>query len=250
MDYTLLYRTYGIMMNNRKPLVLLFVVLLFGVTGCVYLRFLKVKHQLEDFEKNFEIDDSIGLDLVFKNPVLEEGDIVWLMSSEPENNSTRNDQKVLTYILEKRYYRTKNEKDNYDIPVRFTIEDEHLTRVSLPERFLKYFSKSLFRNLLNSFGKADINKFSKEAKSNVKKSDSYKLPSTKEIAEVLGKPYFQKKDGSELIYIYKYHINTEGPDNRPGVKLEYRFNEKGEMLKSVKSNIKGIDIAIDFSDTT
>ena len=45
--------------------------LIFGlVTGCVYLRFLKVKNQMADFNSNFEITDTDGLSLNFKNPVL------------------------------------------------------------------------------------------------------------------------------------------------------------------------------------
>lgn len=235
-------------MNNRKFYLTILLILIVGLTGCVYLRFLKVKHQLEDFEENFSIDDAGGLTLIFKNPVLEDGDIVWLMSSEPDRNSNEDDRKVLTYILEKRYLRVRNEKKNYDIPVKFIIEEDRLSQVKLPERFLKYFSKSLFRNLLNSFAKADIKKLSKEARSSVGKSDDYKLPGTREIMTVLGKPYFSKKTDSQLIYIYKYYINKEGPDDRPGVRFEYYFDENGEILRSVKSNIKGMDVYIDFSD--
>lgn len=248
MDYTLLYKFCRKEMVKKTLYCSILILLLIGMTGCVYLRFLKVKHQLEHFDKNFEIDDSGGLTLIFLNPVLEDGDIEWLMSSKPEKNSSENGERILTYILEKRYFRVKNDSENYDIPVRFIIKDGRLSTVTLPERFLKYFSKALFKNLLNSFGKAEIKKLRKEAKSSVRKSDEYRLPTTQQITEVLGKPYYRKKVSSDTVYIYKYHINTTGPEDRPGVHFEYYFDGKDNTLRSVKSNIKGMDVYIDFSD--
>lgn len=232
--------------NNINKL--LFLILLLTLSGCVYYRFLKVKYQLGNFDRNFAIDDKGGLSVEFKNPVLEAGDIVWLMSAEPDYKHDSENEKVWTYILKKRYLRSKREKGNFDIPVKFIIEKGKIKKVTLPERFLKYFSMSLFKNLLNSFGRADISKFHKEAKSSVKQSNEYKLPTTKEISEVLGIPYYTKNEKSDLIYVYKYYINAKGKPDRPGVSFIYHFREKDRVLKSVKSNVKGVDIAIDFSD--
>jgi len=233
--------------KNLKTILLL--ILILSLSGCIYYRFLKVKYQLDDFEKNFSVDDKGGLSVEFKNPVLQSGDIVWLMSANPDSKQDSENEKIWTYILKKRYHRSKNENGNFDIPVKFIIKNEKVNKVTLPERFLKYFSMSLFKNLLNSFGRADISKFHKEARTNVKESNHYKLPTTKEISEVLGSPYYRKKVNSDLVYVYKYYINAEGKSDRPGVNFIYHFREKDRVLRSVKSNIKGVDIAIDFSDT-
>lgn len=237
-------------MKNKILLISILILIVTGITGCVYLRFLKVKNQLEDFEKNFLIDDSQGLSLVFKNPVLEEGDIKWLMSADPDRNSDQEDSRILTYILKKRYNRIKNEKENFDIPVKFRINEGRLSRVTLPDRFLKYFSSSLFKSLLGSFGQADIKKFSKEARSRVKESEEYSLPTTKEIVAVLGNPYYRKMDRKKVSFIYRYYINEDGPADRPGVRFNFHFDRKSNKLLEVKSNIKGIDISIDFSESS
>lgn len=228
---------------------ILFLILLLTLSGCVYYRFLKVKYQLENFEKNFAIDDKGGLTVEFKDPVLEAGDIVWLMSAKPDYKQDSENKKVWTYILKKRYFRAQKESGDFDIPVKFIIEKGKIKKVTLPERFLKYFSMSLFKNLLDSFGKADISKFHKEARSSVKQSKEYKLPTTKEISQVLGIPYYRKNVNSDLVYVYKYYINAKGKPDRPGVNFIYHFRKKDKVLKSVISNVKGVDIAIDFSDS-
>ena len=60
------------LMNLRSKIKFIFLAFfLIGlVTGCVYLRFLKVKNQMADFNKNFEITEENGLSLNFLNPVL------------------------------------------------------------------------------------------------------------------------------------------------------------------------------------
>ena len=68
-------------LDNRISVFLLVIILL--STGCVYLRLLQVKNQLNDFEGNFDLKDQNGLKLVFKNPVLLSRDIVWLTKNNP-----------------------------------------------------------------------------------------------------------------------------------------------------------------------
>ena len=55
-------------------LVLLTIVLF--LTGCVFVRMMKIKSQLNDFESNFELNDNNGLTLVFLNPELLADDVL------------------------------------------------------------------------------------------------------------------------------------------------------------------------------
>lgn len=236
-----------------KKTFICFITLIFlsvSLSGCVYLRFLKVKNQLDDFERNFTLDDSGGLHLGFENPVLRDSDIVWLMSSEPEKTQQywekgQNKEKW-TYVLMKRYRTADNEKGNFDIPVYFIMTDGKLTSISLPERFTEYFSIAMFRDLMDSFGDADVSRLRKESRSRVEGSDQYRLPTTREIRSVLGVPYYNQRDKKDNFYYYRYYINTTGPEDRPGVMIKYSFDPENDELKYIESNIKGAKILIDF----
>ncbi|MGI9533801.1 MAG: hypothetical protein ACR2NW_02520 [Thermodesulfobacteriota bacterium] len=220
------------------------------VTGCVYLRFLKVKNQMADFNKNFEITEENGLSLNFLNPVLKKKDMVWLMGTEPTINESDGDPSIWIYELKKRYHSKTTEKKNYDIPLKLKYENNRLTALTLPERFTKYFSKSLFEKFLQTFGEAEISKEDRQASSKYEGADKSEIPSTKEILAVLGKPYYSKVDGEERTYVYRYKILSPNPDKDPGVKIIYHFNKENNLLKSVEANIKGLKVLIEFTKLT
>ena len=77
------------------------ILILLLTSGCVLVRMLKVKNQLNDFDKNFDLHDKRGLTLVFKNPVLGSNDIEWLMKGEPSANKKIEKGELWTYVFEK-----------------------------------------------------------------------------------------------------------------------------------------------------
>ncbi|MGI9553663.1 MAG: hypothetical protein ACR2NC_01960 [Thermodesulfobacteriota bacterium] len=239
-------------MNLRSKIKFIFLAFfLIGlVTGCVYLRFLKVKNQMADFNKNFEITEENGLSLNFLNPVLKKKDMVWLMGTEPTIKESEGDPSVWVYELKKRYRGKTTEKKIYDIPLRLKYENNRLTALTLPERFTKYFSKSLFEKFLQTFGEAEISKEDRQASSKYEGADKSEIPSTKEILAVLGKPYYNRVEGEERTYVYRYKILSPDPDKDLGVKIIYHFNKETNLLNSVEANIKGLKVLIEFTKLT
>ncbi len=237
-------------MTIRKKIAfsLLALVIFSTVTGCVYLRFLKLKNQMADFNKNFEITEDKGLSLVFLNPVLKKSDMVWLMGTEPTIMEVDGSPDNWIYELKKRYRGKKNEEGDFDIPLDLTYKKNKLTVFTMPERFTKYFSKSLFEKFLSTLGQAEIDKGEKQANSTYEGASKTEIPTTKEIRAVLGNPYSGGVTKEARTFIYRYKILSPDPEKNLGVRITYNFNKKTDYLESVVANIKGLKVKISFSD--
>ena len=238
-------------MLKRKVLTYttLFVVLTL-ISSCVYYRFMKMKRQLNDFDKNFALSDTEGLSLIFKKPVLLKSDIVWLMLTGPVESMSASKDDSWLYILEKKTRSRYRDESEFDIHVRMRFNEKgKLIKMSLPERFLKYFSKSLFEKLLGSIGEADISKLNKEATSEFKGDKDTEIPTTREVIHVLGRPYSIKNSETERSYIYKYQSKSPDPEQE-GVKIRFflTFDKETDLMNNFLGGFKGIKINIDFSD--
>ena len=172
------------------------------------------------------------------------------MGTEPTIKESEGDPSVWVYELKKRYRGKTTEKKIYDIPLRLKYENNRLTALTLPERFTKYFSKSLFEKFLQTFGEAEISKEDRQASSKYEGADKSEIPSTKEILAVLGKPYYNRVEGEERTYVYRYKILSPDPDKDLGVKIIYHFNKETNLLNSVEANIKGLKVLIEFTKLT
>ena len=65
-------------MKLKQSIVYLgFLFLMAVISGCVFLRLLEVKRQLNDFNNYFQINDQNEFSLVFLKPVLHTDDILW-----------------------------------------------------------------------------------------------------------------------------------------------------------------------------
>ena len=237
-------------MTSRKKFIFIFLslVIISTATSCVYLRFLKLKNQMADFNKNFEVSEENGLSLIFLNPVLKKSDMVWLMGTEPTIMEVNGNPDNWIYELKKRYRGKKNEEGDFDIPMNLTFENNKLTVFNLPKRFAKYFSKALFAKFLSTLGQAEIDKDDKQANSTYEGASKTEIPTTKEIRAVLGKPYMLKPAMDDFAYVYRYKILSPDPEKNLGVKFTFIFNKETDFLESVVANIKGLKIRISFSN--
>ena len=236
-------------MTYKKSLISILVLIIISsfISGCVYLRFLQVKRQLNDFNKHFEVNDQKKLSIKFLKPVLIPSDIVWLMATEPINKEIKSEIQVWHFMFEKRYRVRKNEPGNYDIPVQVYFTKDKMTELVLPEKFAEYFSKSLFQKLLSSLGEAKVSKMKKKVGSEFKSDEKTEIPKIKDIVNTLGKPYSKGISGEEIIYIYKYDIKSPDPKKNPKLKIIYRFDKTTTLIRRLEGNVRGIKLMMDFT---
>ena len=224
-------------LDQKISIIILLIIV--SSTGCVYLRLLAVKRQLNDFEENFELSGQNGLTLVFKNPVLLSDDIIWLMKSDPVSREQSEKGEIWVYVLEKQYLGENTDKINYDIPILFCVRDDKLVEMTFPERFLKNLSKPLLIKMLGSMGKSEISKSTRTAGTEFKGSNSDEIPKKRYIVSVLGKPYKDETTDHTETFTYLYDLkksDTAKEDDRFDLEMTFSFGEDNDSLSKAQYN--------------
>ena len=90
--------------QRQAILVILTATLIFN--GCILERIFRVKNQLCDFEKNFQIEISEGFHIILREPVMLDDDITWLAGAEPSEHMVIGNQLIMVYIAERKGERT------------------------------------------------------------------------------------------------------------------------------------------------
>lgn len=238
------------MNTKQKILGVLLISLVVLNSGCVYLRLLQVKRQLKDFNNNFILSDEGGLTLIFKNPVLLENDIVWLMKDKPIDTQQSENGELWKYQLEKKYAEAKREEGDFDIPVSMFFQNDKLVKVIFPERFLKDLSIPLLKRMLSSMGKADIDKLNRQAESRFEGKNASEIPKKKYVLNVLGVPYENKtKEGvTDFIYVYTFKKNDNQSTNKKSeLKINFSFENTQDRLERAEFNLNGLGFSLNFS---
>ena len=221
----------------------------FSLSSCVFVRMIKVKNQLNDFETNYDLNDERGLTLVFKNPVLLTDDVIWLMKGGPVSVEKIDESELWTYVFEKQHTTSQDEGDTYDIPILMVMEDGKLTEVTFPKRFLKNLSIPLLKKMLTSMGNADVSKLRRSASSKFSGDDPAEIPTSDNVMETLGVPYKveESEENSELSYLY-YLEDSEGNADKDNLNFELWFiaGAEDKRLKRVGGKIRGVKMSLDF----
>jgi len=236
--------------NSKRFLVYLgLLLIILTLSSCIFFRMLEVRDQLNYFETNFDLNDERGLTLVFKNPVLLSDDVIWLMKGSPVFVKPEQDGQLWTYVFQKQHTISQDEGDKYDMPILMVMEDDKLTEVTFPERFLKNLSIPLLKQMLASMGNADISKLSKSASSTYTSEDPTKIPTSDNVVETLGVPYEIEDLGENSKFEYLYYLeDAQGNANKDNLNFELWFiaGKDDKVLKRVGGKIRGIKLSLDF----
>jgi len=210
---------------------------------------LELRDQLTDFETNFDLNDNRGLTLVFKNPVLSSDNVIWLLKGSPVSVKPEAEGQLWTYVFQKQHTISQDEGDAYDIPILMLIQNDKLTEITFPKRFLKSLSIPLLKKMLASMGNADISKLSRSASTKYAGADSSEIPTSDNVIETLGVPYEVENLGenSKLYFLY-YLEDAQGNASSDNLNLELWFiaGTEDKTLKSVGGKIRGIKLSMDF----
>jgi len=236
--------------NSKRLFVFLALFLIIiTLSSCIFVRMIKVKNQLNDFETNFDLNDERGLTLVFLNPVLLTDDVIWLMKGGPVSVEMIDEGELWTYVFQKQHTVSQDEGDAYDIPILMVIEDGKLAEVTFPKRFLKNLSIPLLKKMLASMGNADVSKFRRSASSKYIGKDPTEIPTSDNVMETLGVPYEVEDLGenSKLSYLY-YLEDSDGSANKGNLNFELWFiaGNEDKRLKRVGGKIRGVKLSLDF----
>ncbi|MGH7943696.1 MAG: hypothetical protein ACREH8_01450 [Opitutaceae bacterium] len=216
------------------------------LSGCVYLRLLELKRQIDRFDQFFGLQTSDGLAIICHSPVLRTGDVRWI-GLKPESVKTIGIAERWQVRWIKQLPPGVKEKIEYDIVLELSFADERLTRIKIPERYFAVMPRHFLIGVIRSLGRGKIDKSEKQIDATISAAEiAAARPDLPSIDKLLGRPTEERVDGPDTIVRYRYVPSTT--ESRAGVfDMQLTFETKsGELL-----NWQGITpvgkIGVDFA---
>jgi len=215
---------------KRVSLSVLLIACVLLLSGCFYLRLNKVKGQIAEFDRYFEIKEGKVFSLVAKEPVLYSEDIVRIMKTQPSGQHKEGEILFYDYVLEKQYPSEKNEAGDYDIRVRFVFTENKLGETRIDKRFFTILPRNIFIAILKAFGSAKVDRKNRRVSGGHGVAGEIHLPDANEVQLLLGKPYTKE----DFVYTYKYLRKTpeiSSENDNAYLPAVFTFDKHGKFLK-------------------
>ena len=217
--------------SARKVGVIVLAAVALLCSGCVYLRLLELKRQIDRFDQFFGLQTQDGLALICHDPVLRTEDVRWI-GLMPESIKTLGAAQQWQVRWVKQLPPGVHEKAEYDIVLELGFANNRLTRVKVPERYFAVMPKHFVIGVIRSLGRGKIDKSGKRIDATVAGADvAAARPDLPSIDKLLGRPSEEYVEGANTIVRYRYVPATK--ESRAGVfDMHLTFETKsGELLK-------------------
>lgn len=180
--------------------------------GCVYLRLLELKWQLDKFDRNFAVSTTDGLSIVFHHPVMRTGDVRWF-GAKPERIDKLGQAEHWHLRLVKELPPGVTEPVKYDILLELSFADDRLTRVSVPEAYFAGIPKKFVLGVIRSLGRGQISQGEKKIETTVGADEAAaSRPRLATIDRLLGIPSEVRIEGPNTVRRYRFVPATKEPD--------------------------------------
>jgi len=227
---------------QRSLLVFLSVALI--LNGCILERIFRVKNQLCDFEKNFQIEITQGFRVLLREPVMLDEDITWLAGAEPTEKKLIGHELVMTYIAQRKGVQSNGQ---YDLPIelRFVrLDGEYrLKEGYLGKNLTDALTDELLTQIMQSVCKSEKSLVKQQITIDIRNLDRTMLPARSEITGILGPP--NPNAGIEHRLFYDYQLADNDAIDKETV-VEIEFDETGEKLHRIKVKYLRYSLDADF----
>lgn len=229
------------------------VCMLLTASGCVYLRLLKLKKQFREFERYVQLDNTYGLSMIFKTPVLQKQDIIWLMKGEPPIQAHSGRYALLKYEFKKRSSgQNSYETDGVPVALILLFQAGKLYKVRFPQAFSRYLQPELLTGSLRSMGKGIVDKQQRSVSATLQtdqESHAVPIPIQSEIEHILGRPYRLTESVSHTMFYYEYELSLKRQASQrplPTAQIWLYFDPENERLQTAKASFHGMTTSIQY----
>ena len=236
---------YDISMFYRSRTLLVFLSAALILNGCILERIFRVKDQLCDFDKYFQIEISEGFRIILLEPVMLDKDITRLAGAEPSEKKIIDDELVMTYIAERKGEQTHGQ---YDLPIelRFVRIDEEyrLKEGYIGKNLTEMLTDELLTQIMQSICQSEKSLIQQKVVIDIRALDRTLLPTKSEIIGILGPP--NPNAGIPRIQRYDYQLkNHFDADKMIAIKIE--FDSSGYKILRIKVKYLGYSLQADLS---
>jgi len=191
------------------------------MNGCILERIFRVKNQLCDFEKNFQIEISEGFRVLLRDPVMLDDDVTWLTGAEPSERQYVGNELVMTYIAEKKGISSGGQ---YDIPValRFVRSGKQyrLKEGYLGKNLTTVLTNELLTQIMQSVCRSEKSLAKQQIIVDIGSLNRSLLPAKSEIIQILGPSNRNPGNDHTLAYDYLFK-NNSAPDNMAVIEIQF-----------------------------
>ncbi len=177
------------------------------LSGCVYLRLLELKKQLNHFDENFTLSTSEDLLLHCLHPVLQPDDLRWLGASPKTRTPRDNGEEWLVRWIKETTPDAKEELV-YDMTFYAYFVDNRMVDIRIPKRYLAYVSKDLVLNILRATGSARVDKEEHKADAQTEATAATPMPNLAAIKTMLGEPTSRQVSSNQITQLYRYRLDS------------------------------------------
>lgn len=235
---------------RRYVCFVLLTVLASTLSGCVYLRLLKTKLQLAEFEKNFTLENRHALAVTFLNPLLQKKDILHVAKRGPSLEEETPEGSMWQYDLVKVYPPgQEGEGGAYDVSARLFFRENTLYRGTFPERFYHQIPRAFIVEASRALGRAQVDPINRYAKGEFheqRERNEIPLPGKEDFLRLLGKPHSEKntEDGLSLTYIYRLQKGKPDPQPPTDAWLRLLFMKGNDALSAIEAKFAGMRLTL------
>lgn len=212
--------------------------------GCIYLRLLKTKQQLADFDQNIDIVSSVeGLGFVLRNPHLTANDLNRL-GIFPAETLELEGRTIWKSGFEKIEI-DGSQVSSHDLWLHLTIRNQLLTEITVPAKYVQAFTAPLIVDIVRAFGGSKIHAYQKVIAIEWDRGrTSVDFITRERIESVLGEPHeiVSSQKGLTMVYHYRKPDIVDDDEARKRYTIELQFDEAG--LTCLKTRA----IRIDFDE--
>jgi hypothetical protein len=231
-------------MNNPYKILLVWIAAALIFSGCILERIFRVKSQLCDFEKNFQIDTSKGFRVMLRDPVLLDEDITWLAGARPSEQKFAGDEMVMTYIAERKGIQSHGQ---YDLPIelRFVRLDGkyRLKEGYLSKNLVDMLTDALLTQIMQSVCKSEKSLVKQQVTIDIRTLDRTLLPVQSEIIGILGPP--NPNSSNDYRQIYDYQLKNNNAVDKETT-IEIVFNDTDDKILRIKVKYLRYTLNADF----
>lgn len=202
--------------------------MLSGLSGCVYLRLLEVKKQLQNFDDNFALGGRSELTIEFKKPVIRIKDTRFLIGADPARE-TKDGEPRAHYDFDLVRVSTESHPPPLSrLTLDLAFEKGKLTKIIVPEMFMMLFPRNVIVDTLKQAKDADVFELKKLARARIhlEPETEAELPSRTKTEMLLGAPLELRDEDPLQTLVYRYTITTA---RRP-VPIEARLSFGSDAL--------------------
>lgn len=227
---------------------------LFQLSGCVYLRLLELKNQFKDFDDYIEIRTDGAFSLYFKQPVLFKDDIHDLSRLAPTRKLvTANGEEWVYHFVKQNDLAAAGKPSTVSLIFRFKFNQQgKLEQWYFPDEFLAIVPPVFLEASLRSLGDATIFKLSRQLKAEVTRIKTpTRPPDQHSVKQVLGEPQQIVEKGNLERYLYRFQLLTDwvedGYEARRIALVKLDFVERNKLLVKASPRFAGLKISISYS---